>query len=392
MLLDELVLALDALARDFLLGRKVVLDHLEDEGIGRQVEHQHHHALDARRNAELVAGMAQVEQEVAVEQVLAVLLQANGVVQLGARLARHQRTQKLHIGRGHGHVDHEISPREAEQGQQVVFTEQGRIDVEATLGVVQDGDGKRQAAKTIDHLAHDVRAFVAVEQRGQHLDLEIGAQANMPDLLDERLVHELDVALEVIERHAQLVIDHNLLEHAQQVLACRVVGAERPVTIGLVVVDVLGGHRRPHEDEIVAVVLAIKDLDGHRVEEGFGQLGLTVTGEQADVEQLDLVPDLHGEGAGPEIVVQPLDRLLDPQVVELDADALRGLLPVPVGFFKASFGLRAGFAEDLVVAIKPIQQGPRDLEHARVGQLLGKHGVAVHRQPHWGNRAATSVA
>jgi hypothetical protein len=99
-LLDQQVLALDLLARGVLLRRVVVLDDLEHVGKGRQVEHQHHHALDAGRDAELVAGVAQVVEEVAVEQRLALLGQAQRVVDLGARLARHQRAQELHVGRG----------------------------------------------------------------------------------------------------------------------------------------------------------------------------------------------------------------------------------------------------------------------------------------------------
>src|SRR5437667_6215 len=74
-LLDQQVLALNHLARGFLLRREEVLDDLEHEGERRQIEHQHHHALDAGRAAELVAGVAQVVEEVAVEQVLALLLQ-----------------------------------------------------------------------------------------------------------------------------------------------------------------------------------------------------------------------------------------------------------------------------------------------------------------------------
>ena len=73
-LLDQQVLALDLLARGVLLRRVEVLDHLEHVREGRQVEHQHHHALDAGRDAELVARMLQVVEEVAVEQRLALLL------------------------------------------------------------------------------------------------------------------------------------------------------------------------------------------------------------------------------------------------------------------------------------------------------------------------------
>jgi hypothetical protein len=38
--------------------------------------------------------------------------------------------------------------------------------------------------------------------------------------------------------------------------------------------DVLGGDRRPHENEFVVEVAAVQDVAAHRVEEGLGQLRL----------------------------------------------------------------------------------------------------------------------
>src|SRR5256885_8715885 len=49
--------------------------------------------------------MPQVVQEIAVEQRLALLGQAQGVVQLGARLTRHETAQELHVGAGHVGID-----------------------------------------------------------------------------------------------------------------------------------------------------------------------------------------------------------------------------------------------------------------------------------------------
>ena len=80
------VLLLDLPAIGVLRRRDHVLDHLEDVGIGRQREHQHHQAADAGRDDEVVAGVPQVVQEVAVEKRLAVLLQAEHRVDLGGRL------------------------------------------------------------------------------------------------------------------------------------------------------------------------------------------------------------------------------------------------------------------------------------------------------------------
>ncbi|OMP10434.1 testis-specific Y-encoded-like protein 1, partial [Corchorus capsularis] len=90
----QLILALDELARGFLRRREVVLDDLEDVWVRRQREHQHHQALDAGRDDELVRRVLLVVEEIPIEQVLALLLQAERGVDLGARLARHQIPQE----------------------------------------------------------------------------------------------------------------------------------------------------------------------------------------------------------------------------------------------------------------------------------------------------------
>jgi hypothetical protein len=89
------------------------------------------------------------EQEVAVEQRLALLGQAQRVVELGARLARHQAAQELHVGRRNLHVDHEVGAREAEQDQQLVLAEQQRIDHQLARGRMQDGQCERQLWKPL---------------------------------------------------------------------------------------------------------------------------------------------------------------------------------------------------------------------------------------------------
>ena len=83
--------------------------------------------------------------------------------------------------------------------------------------------------------------------------------------------------------------------------------------------DVLGGHRRPHEDEVVVEIGAVQDLAEHRIEKGFGQLGLLVVGQQADVMQLDFAPDFVGQFALMVFVFQDLHAFLHPRVVERDA-------------------------------------------------------------------------
>ena len=372
-LLDEQVLALDEGAAGVLLRRVVVLDELEDKRVARQVEHQHHHALDARRDAETVGRVAQVELEVAEEQRLALLLQAERVVDLAARLPRHHRAQELHIGRGDLHLDQEVGPHEAEQPLQVVLAEERGVDVERAVRGVQDRQRERRLDVAVDDLADDVGALVAEEQRRQHLELEVGAQPVLADGGVGRGVHVVEVALEVLPRALQVEAAHDLRQRLAQRRARRIPGAEGRLGGGLVVLDVLGGHRRAHEDEVVVEVVPVQDVGGDRVEEGLGEFGLAVVGQQADVVQFDLLPDVHAERAGLESSLQPLDRFLDPQVVELDALALGTLLAVPVGALEAVLGLRAGLPEEAVVAVESFDQRAGDVEGAGVVELLGEH-------------------
>ena len=175
MALDQLVLVLDLGACDLLAAGDSVLDELEDIGKAGQVEHQHDQALDTRRNAQLIAGMAQMMQKVAIEQRLALLGQTQCVVDLGRRLARHQAVQKAHIGAGHIHLHHEVSPRKAEQRMQIVFTKQCRMQYQLASAAMQDGNCQRQLGIAGDDLAHQISALVAIEEAGEHLDLEVGS-------------------------------------------------------------------------------------------------------------------------------------------------------------------------------------------------------------------------
>ena len=119
----------------------------------------------------------------------------------------------------------------------------------------------------------------------------------------------VDVAAQILELARELeVVDHAQQRLAQRFLG-RVVGAVGRQRGRLVVLDVLGRDRRAHEDEVVVEVAAVQDLGRHRVEEGLGELGLVVVGEQADVVQLDLLPHVHLQAAGLELGLQPLGRL-----------------------------------------------------------------------------------
>ena len=379
-LLHQQVLGLDLLARGVLLRRVEVLDDLEDVGEGRQVEHQHHHALDAGRDAEAVARVPQVGEEVAVEEVLAVLLQAERAVELVARLARHQAAQELHVGARHLHVDHEVGAREAEDDQQLVLAEQRRVDDEPARLAVQQRQAHRDLGVAVDHLGDDIGALVAEEERTQHLDLEVGAQQPLADgqlqVRLQRLEHGVHVARQVLELALELEVVDDADQRLAQVLARGVVGAVGRQGSGLVVLDVLGADGRAHEDELVAEVAARQQLGRDRVEEGLGQLGLVVVGQQADVVQLGLLPGVLREGVDGELVAQARHGLIDTLVVVLDALALGALLAVPVGLLEALLRPGAGGAEQAVVAVEALQHGARDVEGAAVGQGVREHRAA----------------
>src|SRR5450830_419494 len=239
-LLDQQILGLDLLARG-VLGRRVkVLDDLEHVRKRGQVKHQHHHALDAGRDTELVGGVALVVQKVAVKKRLALLGQPQGVVNFVARLARHHAAQVLHVGRRYFHIHHEIGPRKAEQHQQVILAKQDGINHQLALLAVQHRQCKPKLVKAVDQLANDVATLVAKKQTGEHLKLEIGAQLDVPQLLGHGHLHPRSIAAQVSKRAAQIKVQHHLHQHFGQAVVRRVVGAVGRAGLGLVVFNVLG--------------------------------------------------------------------------------------------------------------------------------------------------------
>ena len=343
------------------------------------MEHQHHQALDARRQAEAVAAVAHVREKVAVEQRLALLGQAQRVVELGARLARHEPAQKLHVGARDLHVHHEISPRETEQDEQVVLAHQHRVHHQPAVAIVQDGQGKRQLLEAVDHLAHHIRRLVAKEQAAEHLNLAVRAQPRKIELAPPCGQHQFGVAGQVGKRHGERKVGDQALHLVLQRGGLGVVAAVGGHGARAIVLDVLGGHRRAHEDEVVLEISPLQDLGGDRVEEGLGQLGLVVVHQQTDVVQLDLLPHRHGLLVGLEFLGEPAHALAHAQVVELDALALGALLCHPVAGFKPVLGPRRFGAEQAVVPVEAVHHGLGYVGRQWGVQALRKHGQAGRR-------------
>ena len=106
--------------------------------------------------------------------------------------------------------------------------------------------------------------------------------------------------------------------------------------------------------------------------------------------QLHLLPHIHRQYAGVEFGLQPLAGLAHPQVIELDAFALRGLLAVPVGFLETPLRIMAGLTEQAVVAIEAFDQGLRDGKGPLVGQRIGKHRLGCAVRHHWASAGGSA--
>ena len=96
----------------------------------------------------------------------------------------------------------------------------------------------------------------------------------------------------------------------------------------------------------------MQQLRADRVEEGLGELGLAVLGQQRDVVALDLRPVARGELAAIEAGLDPLDRLAHAGVVEVDPLAREVADRVPVGGLVARLRLLRVVAEQRVVAVE----------------------------------------
>lgn len=173
----------------------------------------------------------------------------------------------------------------------------------------------------------------------------------------------------IIERHAQAIVLHDGAEGFLQVLGAGVVGAVRGLYI-VANLDVFGADGRAQENEIVVVIVPQQDGSHHRVEEGFGQLGLEMIHQHADIKQLGLAPNLHRHAADLKLLRQFVFALLHAQIVKRDALTLPLLLAVPILRLEAVLGLGRFGAKELVVPIKPLHDELGNLMRLRGGGSL----------------------
>ena len=132
------------------------------------------------RDDELVARMLEVVEEVAVEEVLAALLEANHRVELGRGLVGQDRAEEVDVRGRHFHVHEKVRAVGREQDREVGVVHQQRVEVEPSLRVVLDRHDERIGVDPVDDAADDVCGLVPDERRGQHLDLVVRLEPERP--------------------------------------------------------------------------------------------------------------------------------------------------------------------------------------------------------------------
>ena len=266
--------------------------------------------------------------EIAIEGVLALLLQTKHGIEFRLGLAGQHAAQKLHIGRWHFHVHQEISPAEGKQHANAPGLQQYGIQIQFAAVIAQYRHGKRVAHTTIDDLAENISGFVAVKGRGQYLDLQIGLRRRPPGgkIVVDRAQHTGQIAAQAGKRQRPGKITHDLPHHLAQTAGRRIVTTiTRRIRL-----DIFGRNGRTDENEIVVEVIPVQHAGEHRIEKGLGQFRLLVVGQQANEVQLGLLPDFIIQQIGMKFVMQPANRFLHPFIIKLDtvADGLLHALPV----------------------------------------------------------------
>jgi hypothetical protein len=97
------------------------------------------------------------------------------------------------------------------------------------------------------------------------------------------------------------------------------------------------------------------------LKKGLGQLWLLVIEQEADEQELHLLPGGVIERVDGEFVTQALNAFVHPVVVKADALLHRTMDARPVAVFETPLGSAAGFAEQPVVAVEALDQHQRDL-------------------------------
>jgi hypothetical protein len=165
--------------------------------------------------------------------------------------------------------------------------------------------------------------------------------------------HLLQVRLDVLVAAGQAQVDDHLPQHLLPGGRAGVVDPEG----GGRGVQVLGGHGRAHENEVVVEILPVQQPGADRVEEGLGQFGLLVPGQQQHVILLDLRPGVVGQVVGVELAAQVFHGLAHPLVVEGDPFGGQPAHGVPGRILETRLGLLGVVAKERIVPVEAGQHG-----------------------------------
>ena len=204
----------------------------------------------------------------------------------------------------------------------------------------------------VNDAAYQVGGPIAEEQAGKHLDLMIRLEPQRPPkALSERGQDVGEVAAEIREAALEPEVEDDVDQCLAQAMLPRIVRAIR-WRIG---VDVLGGDRGPHEKTTVVEIRAVKDLARYRVEESFRALGLLVVDQEGDVMALDLGPARIIDVRAAKIELEAGNCFRDPAIVEVDSVAGDVTDRQPVAGFEVVLCQPRAVAEQLVMAIEPVE-------------------------------------
>ena len=201
------------------------------------------------------------------------------------------------------------------------------------------------------------------------MDLAIdGSVERLGRMRPQRRQHPREIPFDIDEGAGQSEVDEHIAQRPLEASLTRVVG---PIARRLAV-EIVGGHARANEDEVVMKVGAMQHLGTDRVEEGLGQFGLAMFCQLAHILALDLLPVAGFESGGAKFAADPLDRFADSRVIELDALAGEVANRMPVGRLVAGLGLLGVVAKQRVM---PIEANQDRLRHGRRFAAFGTVGV-----------------
>ncbi len=216
--------------RRFRIG-EAVLDDLENHVVGGEREDGHHHALGPARDLELVVGVGHVPVKCAVPLGLAVLVVADGDVQLGHRLERHDTLEKAHHVAGDVGLHMKVAACEAENHAGIILAQQHRVDDDALarrIAQIEQRQDDRQHAVALADAAQQIGAFVAIEDRLEHLHrVEVRCIPQTGEVALHLARHEPGVTVEVVVRDSKAIVEQDRLDHGLQAAHLHITAEDR---------------------------------------------------------------------------------------------------------------------------------------------------------------------